>query len=209
MDLFGVEDPLCGIRGRAVPALFPQAGPLHSLIFGEAPGPRGADKSGIPFWGDAAGLPLYRALERAGCAIVPVSAWRPWDGLRLLNEKMLPQLHGVALSNAFPSCPTNDGRRFRAPARAELQSSKNSERLEEEVERALKRGAHRIVTLGRCARDTLVPFASKHGLALHPLPHPSAQGLLSDAPNRGKGLRLQDLAAAWEERLAQLLENSA
>lgn len=209
MDLFGTEEHPSGIRGEAVPAFFSETGPLHSVIFGEAPGPRGADQSGIPFWGDAAGLPLYRALERAGCAVVPARAWSPWDGRRLLNEQASPLLLGVVLSNAFPSCPTDDGRRFRAPTRAELQSPKNSARLEEELKRAMNRGAHRIITLGRCARDTLEPLALKHGLSVQALPHPSAQGLLSDAPNRGKGLRLADLGAAWEERLCRLLTSPA
>jgi hypothetical protein len=37
------------------------------------------------------------------------------------------------------------------------------------------------------------------------LPHPAAQGLLADAPNRGRGLRLADLQIAWQNRLVQLL----
>ena len=38
------------ILGTPVPALFPAKGPVGALIYGEAPGPNGADKSGIPFW---------------------------------------------------------------------------------------------------------------------------------------------------------------
>jgi len=41
---------------------------------------------------------------------------------------------------------------------------------------------------------------------LHALPHPSAQGLLQGAPNKGKGLKLEDLRADWQERLRALLE---
>jgi uracil-DNA glycosylase len=37
------------------------------------------------------------------------------------------------------------------------------------------------------------------------VPHPSAQGLLSAAPDRGRGLRLADLAAAWEAELAAVI----
>lgn len=201
MELFPFAEPHPGIRGKAVPAFFPETATVHSLIFGEAPGPRGADRSGIPFWGDGAGLPLYRALVRAGCATVPDAAWRPWDGDRFVAAGLQPALHGVALSNAFPSCPTNDGRKFRAPTRAELLSPDNLRRLEEELLQASARGAHQVVTLGRCARDTLAPLAGKAALRLFALPHPSAQGLLSDAPDRGKGARLADLQAAWEERL--------
>ena len=203
MELFPFPEPQTGIRGQAVPAFFPEAAPVHSLIFGEAPGPRGADRSGIPFWGDAAGLPLYRALVRAGRATVPEAAWRPWDGDRFVAAGLRPVLHGVALSNAFPCCPTNDGRKFRAPTRAELLSPDNLRRLGEELFHARTRGAHQVVTLGRCARDTLAPLAEKAALRLFALPHPSAQGLLSDAPDRGKGARLADLQAAWEERLVK------
>ena len=45
------------------PPFFPTAGSVSALIYGEAPGPNGADKSGIPFFGDRAGRPLYEALE--------------------------------------------------------------------------------------------------------------------------------------------------
>ena len=209
MELFQFPDRVSGIRGEAVPAFFPSDGPVHSLIFGEAPGPRGADRSGIPFWGDGAGLPLYRALVRAGCASVSEGAWRPWDGARFVAEGLRPVLNGVALSNAFPSCPTNDGRKFRAPSRAELQAPENLQRLTEELARARARGARQVVTLGRCARDTLAPLAEGAGLYMFALPHPSAQGLLSDAPERGKGARLADLQAAWEERLVRGLQEQA
>ena len=49
------------ILGTRVPARFPTKGPVSVLIFGEAPGPNGADKSGIPFFGD---LPLVGPLFR-------------------------------------------------------------------------------------------------------------------------------------------------
>jgi hypothetical protein len=77
--------------------------------------------------------------------------------------------------------------------------------LEQELQLAQERGAKRVITLGRCASDTLAPLAAKTGLALFALPHPSAQGLLSDAPHRGKGSRLADLQAAWEDRLVRSL----
>ena len=50
------------IVGEPVPPCFPEAGHVRVLCIGEAPGPRGADKSGVPFFGDRAGAPLYRAL---------------------------------------------------------------------------------------------------------------------------------------------------
>ncbi len=193
------------IEGRAVPAFFPESGPLHSLVYGEAPGPRGADKSGIPFWGDGAGLPLYRALSKAGCASVPKEAWLLWDGSRLAAAGLLPVLTGVALSNSFPACPTADGQKFRAPSRAELESEENVARLRGELDAAARLGASRVVTLGKCAARALAPLAAEAGLRLVTVAHPSAQGLLSEAPNRGRGLRLADLQDAWIERLAALL----
>jgi hypothetical protein len=39
----------------------------------------------------------------------------------------------------------------------------------------------------------------------HALPHPSAQGLLQAAPNRGKGLKLENLRIEWQANLAALL----
>ena len=199
--------PAARIEGKAVPALFPGDGPLHSLLYGEAPGPRGADKSGLPFWGDGAGVPLYRALAKAGCATVPADAWGLWEGSRLASAGLRPVLAGVALSNAFPACPTADGQKFRAPPRTELESAGNLARLRSELLQAAQRGATRVVTLGKCAARTLVPLATEAGLQLVALAHPSAQGLLSEAPNRGRGLRLADLQTAWIDRLAALLSN--
>jgi uracil-DNA glycosylase len=188
-----------------VPAFFPESGPLHSLLYGEAPGPRGADKSGIPFWGDGAGLPLYRALAKAGCASVPPDAWLLWEGARLAAAGLRPVLTGVALSNSFAACPTADGQKFRAPNRGEMESAQNVARLRSELQRAVQQGASRVVTLGKCAARTLAPLAEEAGLRLVALAHPSAQGLLAEAPNRGRGLRLADLQHAWIERLATLL----
>ncbi len=208
MDLFPSQSSAQGIQGGTVPALFPVSGPVRALVFGEAPGPRGADKSSIPFWGDAAGLPLYRALVRARCASVPEAAWLKWDGSYLLRSGFRPELKNVGLSNAYGSCPTADGKKFRAPTRTELQSPDNLERLEKELLFAQSRGALMIIALGYCARDSLSPLAAQLGFSLVALPHPSAQGLLSDAPNRGKGARLKDLAANWETRLVLILESA-
>lgn len=199
-------EPPARIRGLPVPAFFPLSGDVSSLIFGEAPGPRGADRSNIPFWGDGAGLPLYRALAKAGCARIPETAWKLWDGEHFVREGLRPELARVALSNAFPACPTNDGLKFRAPSRSELSSSENTLRIETEIAAAIRRGLVQIITLGRCARLTLESLATKHALPHVALPHPSAQGLLSEAPNRGKGARLSDLQNAWEDRLAALLD---
>jgi uracil-DNA glycosylase len=200
-DLF----PVHRIAGKSIEALFPESGAVHTILFGEAPGPRGADQSGIPFWGDGAGIPLYRALLRAGCARIPERAWEIWDGAQLREAGLRPALYGVALSNAFSSCPSDDGLRFRAPKRAEWASDENQIRLAAELGRAAGRGAHRIVTLGRCAALAVGKLALAGRWQWDALPHPSSQGLLMDAPNRGRGMRLADLQAYWQERLVSIL----
>lgn len=199
------------ILGQPVPALFPSAGPVRVLLFGEAPGPRGADQSGIPFWGDGAGIAVYRALAAAGLAEVPAAAWNDWDGARLKARGLFPVLRGAALSNAWPACPTNDGERFRAPSDRELRSPANLDRLVAELAQASAGRAAplRVLAFGTRPRWILERLPDlAEGLPpfdLHPLPHPSAQGLLQAAPGKGKGLRLDDLRAAWEVRLRELL----
>jgi uracil-DNA glycosylase len=178
---------------------------LRSILYGEAPGPRGADQSGVPFWGDGAGIPLYRALAVAGCADFADSVWERWDGAALRDAGLWPRLIRVALSNAYPCCPTDDGKRFRAPKRSELVSSENIARLRDELRAASSRGAKRVITLGRCAAQTIKPLVEECGMGLVALPHPSSQGLLMDAPGKGRGMRLEDLRAAWEKRLVAAL----
>lgn len=189
------------IVGAPVPPLVPTTGSVFVLIVGEAPGPRGADKSGVPFFGDAAGKHLYDALRLLGAVSLPDSVDDvKWDGAVLRAAGFTPVAHGVSLTNAFNSCPTNDGTRFRAPTRDELQGAANSSRLVREIEALRVRGLTGIVTLGKVATRTmqwLIDAAWPHTIPVHALPHPSAQGLLSMAPNRGRGARLADLRHQW------------
>lgn len=114
------------IRGTPVPMLMPSSGPVHVLVLGEAPGPRGADKSGIPFFGDAAGRHLYTVLRRLGAATLPPEVDDlDWDGALFTAQALAPLAHGIALGNAWNRCPTDDGASFRAPLRAELESAAN------------------------------------------------------------------------------------
>jgi uracil-DNA glycosylase len=176
------------------------------MLFGEAPGPRGADQSGLPFWGDAAGVPVYRALQAAGMAQLPLGAFENWDGAFLREAGLVPRLQGVALSNAYPRCPTRDGIRFRAPTDIELRSPENRRRVLEELKRASRpEQPLRVLALGRRAGWLLQQLQGPLPFSLQILPHPSAQGLLQAAPGRGKGLRLADLREAWEARLVTLL----
>jgi uracil-DNA glycosylase len=176
-------------------------GEVRVLIVGEAPGPRGADKSGFPFFGDAAGKHLYGALRELGAVRVPDSIDTvKWDGAVLRAAGYAPVAHQVALTNAFNRCPTDDGQKFRAPSRDELEGNENMNRLRGEIDALRLRGLRGIVTLGKVATRTMQLVVEQfydNTIPVVPLPHPSAQGLLSMAPNRGKGARLSDLQDGW------------
>jgi len=179
------------------------------MLFGEAPGPRGADQSGIPFWGDRAGTCVYRALEAAGLAQVPPEAYLEWDGALFRERGLAPVLKGVALSNAYPMCPTRDFQTFKAPTDAELRSPANQARLVAELKTAADRcpGTLKVIAMGKRAQWVFARLEGAPEFRLHTLPHPSAQGLLQAAPDKGKGLKLDDLRRAWETLLASLLED--
>lgn len=192
------------ILGTPVPLLLPNEGPVHVLVVGEAPGPRGADKSGVPFFGDAAGRHLYTALTRLGAVVLPPEVESlPWDGAEFTAAGLAPQAHGVALGNAYDRCPTDDGQSFRAPIRSELEGARNFTRLNRDLDLLQARGLKGIVTLGRVATrtyDVLFKQRPRPTIARRALPHPSAQGLLSMAPDRGKGAKMADLQEAWMVR---------
>lgn len=193
------------IVGAPVKPLLPESGSVFVFLMGEAPGPRGADKSGVPFFGDAAGKHLYAALAQLGAIVLPAAANEvPWDGARFAAAGVRPVAHGVALGNAFDRCPTDNGVSFRAPSRAELEGAENIARIVGELTLLSARGLRAIVTLGRVATNTIDTVLRAHPmpqLARVAVPHPSAQGLLSMAPDRGRGARMADLQQAWQQRL--------
>jgi hypothetical protein len=180
------------------------------MLFGEAPGPRGADQSHIPFWGDGAGITVFRALATTGRAEVPEAAWEDWNGARFKALGLVPRLRGTALSNAFPACPTADGMHFRAPSNRELLAPANLERLSAELTRAAagRTSPLLVIAFGKRAEWVLNQLPAAPPILFQTLPHPSAQGLLQGAPNRGKGLRLEDLRNEWQNRLISLLAGS-
>jgi len=190
-----------------VAPLFPLEGSVKVMLFGEAPGPLGADKSGVPFWGDRAGRPVYRALEAVGLAQVPPEAYADWDGARLRERGLIPVLKGVALSNAFPCCPTRDGQTFKAPTDHELAAPQNLIRIGQELASAAARcpATLRVIAMGKRAEWLFRRLEGVPAFELCTLPHPSAQGLLQAAPDKGRGLKLADLQVAWELRLRALL----
>ncbi len=180
------------------------AASLRAVLVGEAPGPRGADQSGIPFFGDRAGKPLYAALADAGLLTWigdPTSV--KWDGAALARAGVVPIVSHVVLTNAFDRCPTDDGQTFRAPSREERESPANLRRLRDDIESAMQHGADRVCCLGKVAASVVLLLDL--AVTVHALPHPSAQGLLTSAPDRGKGARMADLEAEWIRNLAALL----
>ena len=200
------------ILGTRVPARFPSAGPVRAMLFGEAPGPRGADKSRIPFFGDRAGRPVYGALVQAGmCEIVREGEAvelksLPWDGAKLIALGAEPLLRGAALSNAYDVCPTDDGHSFRAPSRAELASPANVARLEREIGRAVDAGLEVIVTLGRAADGAIGDMLGVRHIPIiryETVRHPSAQALLFAKDRNGRGLG--EMEDAWARDLVKLL----
>jgi hypothetical protein len=109
----------------------------------------------------------------------------------------------VALGNAFDRCPSDDGASFRAPLRSELESPRNLSRLNRDLDQLMTHGLKGIVTLGRVATrtvDVLLTQNPRPALARRALPHPSAQGLLSMAPDRGKGAKMAALQEVWMVR---------
>lgn len=181
------------------------------MIFGEAPGPNGADKSRIPFFGDRAGKPVYDALaEEERCRYTkPLDGIR-WDGTALKAAGVRPILTDTALSNAYPVCPTDDGHHFRAPSRAELSSSTNVRRVRAELAKARRRGLRSIVVLGRTADWLLGTHLGLRGdpdVAYHQITHPSPLGLMSMAKRAGKGVRVSDMKAQWMREFTRMLRD--
>lgn len=180
------------ILGTRVPALFPATGPVSVMIFGEAPGPNGADKSRVPFFGDRAGKPMYDALvEEARCRYTkPVDDVR-WDGAALKAAGVRPILTDTALSNAYPVCPTDDGEHFRAPSKPELGSPANVKRVRAELAKARKRGLRTVIVLGRTADwllGTHLGLRKDPEVAYHQITHPSPLGLMWLARRAGKNV---------------------
>ena len=199
------------ILGTRVPALFPAKGPVGALVYGEAPGPNGADKSGIPFFGDRAGRPLYEALEEeARCRFTrPIDDVR-WDGAALRAAEIRPIVSDAALSNAYQICPTDDGEHFRAPSKAELSSPENVKRVRSELAKARKRGLHTVIVLGRTADwllGTHLGLRADASIAYHQITHPSPLGLMGMAKRAGKGVRVSAMKEQWQKDFRRMLRS--
>ena len=201
--------PKARILGTRVPAFFPATGSVSALIYGEAPGPNGADKSRIPFFGDRAGRPLYEALEEEGrCRFTkPIDDVR-WDGSALRDAGIRPVVTDVALSNAYPVCPTDDGEHFRAPSKMELTSTENVRRIRAEIAKARKRGLRSVIVLGRHADwllGTHLGLRDDEAISYHQITHPSPLGLMGMAKRAGKGVRVSAMKERWKKNFRRML----
>jgi uracil DNA glycosylase superfamily protein len=199
------------ILGTRVPALFPAKGTVSALIYGEAPGPNGADKSRIPFFGDRAGRPLYEALEEEGrCRFTrPLEGVR-WDGAALREAGILPVVTDAALSNAYAICPTDDSEHFRAPSKAEMSSAANVRRVQGELAKARRRGLHTVIVLGRHADwllGTHLGLRDDPTIAYHQITHPSPLGLMGMAKRAGKGVRVSAMKERWQQEFRRMLRS--
>jgi uracil-DNA glycosylase len=201
------------ILGTRVAARFPAKGPVAAIVFGEAPGPNGADKSGIPFFGDRAGLPLYEVLEEEGrCSYTKSREGVKWDGAALVDAGLEPILKNVALSNAYPQCPTDDGHKFRAPKKTEMSSPENVERVRAEIARARKRGLESVVVLGKVADwllGTHLGLRDDPDIAYYQITHPSPLGLMAMARKAGKGVRVSAMKEEWKRSFTRMLKGKA
>jgi hypothetical protein len=198
------------LRSR-VPPLFPARGPVSVLIFGEAPGPNGADKSLIPFFGDRAGKPVYEALvDEERCRFSKSIEGVRWDGAALIAAGVRPTLTDTALSNAYNACPTDDGEHFRAPTKDELRSDENVRRVRAELAKARRRGLRTVIVLGRTADwllGTHLGLRDDEALAYHQITHPSPLGLMGMAKRAGKGVRVSAMKDEWMRQFKRMLRD--
>jgi uracil-DNA glycosylase len=137
----------------------PSFGPLTAslLVVGLAPGRAGANRTGRPFTGDAAGAVLYPALAKVGFAVGRYAA-SPDDGLRLV---------GCRITNAVRCVPPEN-----KPTAQEIANCSGFLRSEIaamphlRIILALGRVAHRAVHIVLQLPEKDRPFA--HG-ALYPI----------------------------------------
>jgi hypothetical protein len=209
---------LARILQTVVPPIFPSNGKINAIIYGEAPGPRGADKTGIPFFGDACGKLLYQTLYENGmllikprqtenlravdevrwCNKLVEGLWVNWNNGETLRDMLKDfsfELREVALSNSYDRCPTSDGEKFRKPFREELESDENKNRIRGEIDQ-LDKGT-RILALGCSAKAILTRLGYNEIIYV---PHPSQRNLARYGLNGRKVWKEQFLSALIPQR---------
>lgn len=116
------------------------------LLVGEAPGPRGANRTGYPFWGDDAGLELYGLIGELGLLDEPFSPWIPGA----LPVGASPPAGRYAITNACTQMPVGHDGKFCAPTASRL--DREAQRLLDEI-RTLKPRA--VLACGKSSAYTL------------------------------------------------------
>lgn len=116
------------------------------LLIGEAPGPRGANRTGFPFWGDDSGLEVYRLVEELGLFDEQFTQWKAGEDL----SGTRPPCGRYAITNACSQMPIDDRGRFCEPEQSRLETE--APRLLSEI-RALKPKV--VLACGRSAAYTL------------------------------------------------------
>lgn len=125
---------------------FPRGHRPALLLVGEAPGPRGADRTGYPFWGDDSGLDLYGLIGALGLFDAPFTPWKRRADLTGTS----PPPGRYAITNACPQMPLLPDGGFCAPEPARLDAE--AARLREELQALAPRV---VLTCGKAAAYTL------------------------------------------------------
>lgn len=139
---------------------YPRGAHPALLLVGEAPGPRGANRTGFPFWGDDSGLALYGLVESLGLLDAPLQRWKRGADLRGTT----PPPGRYAITNACPQMPLAADGGFCAPEPERLQQE--SARLARELSELRPRA---VLACGKAAAFTLALASSLLG---HPPPPP-------------------------------------
>lgn len=137
-----------------VVSYYPRSPKPALLVIGEAPGPRGANRTGYPFWGDDCGLQLYRLVGELGLLDEPFTPWQL--GIDLSGTQ--PPSGCYAITNACPQMPVRDSGRFCAPAPSRLDAE--APRLLDEM-RTLQPKV--VIACGKSAAYTLARAAFVEG----------------------------------------------
>ncbi len=156
------------------------------LLIGEAPGPRGADRTGYPFWGDDAGLSLY---ELVGCLGLLDEPFTPWQRGADLSGTTPPSGR-YAITNSCTQMPIGKDAKFRAPPKSRLDLE--APRLLEEI-KAIRPGL--VLACGKSAAYTLAQAAlTESSTPPGPLARPFSRINLKQAI---EALLNQDSTAPW------------
>ena len=154
---------------RPVPAHGPESSPL--LIVGLAPGLKGANRTGVPFVGDASGAMLTRVLKRLNAL----------DQVRITNAvKCLPRNNKPSGLEVKRCRPYFEADLFESVECRSNQSLRASSRRDNSAEGLVKQPRHTVYfALGRVAHDEVVR-AFGYKLSALPFKHGARHRLAKD-----------------------------